>query len=87
MRRERFYLRARRDAAEMAPVRVNTFRSQGERFESMGKRLAECVDKKNWENPSLWVDQRDHHKFASAMNVVDLNAPDAIAACFTSAYG
>lgn len=87
MRRKRFYLRARRDAAEIAPVQVNKSRSQGEQFESTGIRLAECIEEKNWDDVSLRVNELEHRKYAGAMNVVEVNDPDAIVACFTSAYG
>ena len=72
-----FYLRARRDGAEIGPVKI----------EPLGRPLPECVEESCWEDPSLLVSESDRMKYQQAMNIVDANDPAAITACFTSAYG
>ncbi len=47
MRRKRFYLRARRDGAEIVPVEI----------EPLGRPLPECVEESCWEDPSLLVSE------------------------------
>ena len=77
MRRKRFYLRARRDGAEIVPVEIKP----------LGRPLPECVEESCWEDPSLLVSESHRSSYQQAMNIVDASDPTAIVACFTSAYG
>lgn len=77
MRRRRFYLRARRGGAPIAPVKT----------ELLGRPLSECVDESSWDDPSLLVSESEQATYARAMNIVDASDAAAVAACFTSAYG
>lgn len=77
MRRKRFYLRARRDGQSIPSVAV----------ESSARPLSECVDEASWDDPALQVSPELVNRYRQAMNVVDADDPEAVAACFTSAYG
>ena len=77
MRRKRFYLRALRDGQSIPSVPL----------ESPARPLPECLDDSSWDDPSLRVPSELVTRYEQAMNVVDADDPEAVTACFTSAYG
>ena len=77
MRRKRFYFRASRQARALEPIVPERIRLA----------LGDVVESDAWEDPSLDVTETVFPKFADAMDIVDIDDPAAITACFTSAYG
>jgi len=77
MRRRRFYLRAVRGVQSLAPIQP----------------VAECrpmkvfLDEAAWDDAELRVPQSLQECYAAAMDIVEADRTDSIAACFTSAYG
>ncbi|MGB0759354.1 MAG: DNA cytosine methyltransferase [Rubripirellula sp.] len=77
MRRKRFYLLAKRD---------------GKRFADISRKIekrpfTEFITEAGWEDKTLHVPAESVSHYEGAMNIVDIRNRDAIAACFTSAYG
>lgn len=77
MRRRRFYLRAAKGIDRIEPIEP-----AGVKVE-----LNELVDETSWNDPDLLVPESFHDQYSAAIDIVDVDDPSAVAACFTSAYG
>lgn len=77
MRRRRFYLRAVKGIKTIAPV-IPPDKSFV---------LTNHLDESAWNDPSLKVPKVTQQRFSQAMDIVAQDDQQAVAACFTSAYG
>ncbi len=77
MRRKRFYLLASRD-----PTSISELTPAPETYA-----LNDFVDETAWNDESLIVDRQFWSRYESAISIVDVDDPNAITSCFTSAYG
>jgi site-specific DNA-cytosine methylase len=77
MRRQRLYLRARRDGRAIGRVQIHRAM----------RPLMSYLDQAAWSDPSLHFSPRLLQQYQSAVNIVEADDPAAQAACFTSAYG
>jgi site-specific DNA-cytosine methylase len=77
MRRQRFYLRARRDGRRIGPVAIDR----------ATRSLMSYLDQDAWTDPSLRVSPGLLQQYRTAIDVVEAEDPAAQVACFTSAYG
>ncbi len=77
MRRKRFYLLAKQEGKPFPTI--STSKRQ--------RPLAEFINDACWEDNSLKVPPEAVRHYENAMNIIEPGNPDAITACFTSAYG
>ncbi|MEM8671582.1 MAG: DNA cytosine methyltransferase [Planctomycetota bacterium] len=80
MRRKRFYLRASRHERDVAPI---AFSDEKQNASS----LISYLDPDAWSDSALTVEPTLVERYKSAMDILDIEDDNAIAACFTSAYG
>jgi site-specific DNA-cytosine methylase len=77
MKRRRYYLLAKQGGALLADIS----QTQSVRV------LADFIHEECWHDTTLQVPPNVLHHYESALNIIDIQHRDAIAACFTSAYG
>ena len=77
MRRQRFYLLAKRGSEPCSDISRNQQR----------RPLKEFINEACWEDTTLHVPPDALRHYKKAMNIIDVSDRDAITACFTSAYG
>ena len=83
-RRRRFYLVAARDETLRPFPRVGV---SGDEARTVKRPLDEAVDPAQDANPELAVEPELRERYTGALSIVDREDPDAVTACFTSAYG